>query len=99
MYSTVNETKRAYTYYLEQKMKQIWGMWQNKKVSLETMKKNIFNYIFDAASYYIDTAGNKVPMKKQEFLKNVEAMVSKEDVYWYCYNSVNKAKRTPLMTR
>lgn len=87
---TVNEIKSAYTYYLEQKRPQIYGMMVRKDVSLDVMKKNIANYIFNASYKTADGT----PTKKKWFLETMNKMISKKDIYWFCINSINKAKTT-----
>lgn len=91
---TVNEIARSYTYYLEPKISKLYGMCKNRNVSLDDMKKNVFNYIYDASTYYYDSNGKKVNMKKVEFLDNVNSMKTKYEIYWYCVNSVRRARAT-----
>lgn len=91
---TVNEVKNSYTYYLESKLKQIYWMSVIKQVRIDWMKKNIYNYIYNATTYYTDDCGNKVSTKKVEFLNKINNMKSKKEIYWYCKNSVNKARKT-----
>lgn len=87
---TVNEIGTAYTYYLENKIKQIWSMSENREVSIEDMKKNIRHYIWNAA---YKTADGTLT-KKQWFIDTVNGMSSKKDIYWFCVNSINKARET-----
>ena len=68
----------------------------SRKVSIETMRKNIYNYIYNATTYYINDYGNRVPTKKVEFLKNINNMETKKEIYWYCLNSINKARETSV---
>lgn len=89
---TVNEVRNSYTYYLEPKLRQIYGMSVMKKVSIDMMKRNIYNYIYNATAYYTDDCGKRVPTKKAEFLNKINNMESKKEIYWYCRNSVNKAR-------
>lgn len=91
---TVNEIKNSYAHYLVPKIRQIYGMSVLRKVSIEAMRKNIYNYIYDAPAYYTDESGNRLPTKKVEFLKNIDNMDTKKEIYRYCLNSVNKARKT-----
>lgn len=91
---TVNEVRNSYTYYLEPKLRQIYGMSVMKKVSIDMMKRNIYNYIYNATAYYTDDCGKRVPTKKAEFLNKINNMESKKEIYWYCRNSANKARKT-----
>lgn len=93
---TVNEISKSYTYYLEPKLRQIYGMSVINKVSIETMKRNIYNYIYNATSYYTNDYGEMVPTKKAEFLNKIKNMTTKKEIYLYCRNSVNKAKKTKV---
>lgn len=93
MRKTVNEAKTAYTYYLEEKMNKIFGMVKNDKVSLEDMKRNIRNYIWNASYSYEDN-GKTVYTKKKWFIETMNSMDNKSDLFFFCRNSVNKAKQT-----
>lgn len=96
---TVNEVSKSYTYYLEPKLKQIYRMSVMKKVSIDTMRKNIRNYIYNATTYYTDDYGKRVPTKKVEFLDKINDMESKKEIYWYCRNSVDKARETAVIRK
>lgn len=96
---TVNEVSKSYTYYLEPKLKQIYRMSVMKKVSIDTMRKNIRNYIYNATTYYTDDYGKRVPTKKVEFLDKINDMESKKEIYWYCRNSVDKARATAVIRK
>lgn len=91
---TVNKVRNSYTYYLEPNLRQIYWMSVMKQVRIDWMKKFIYNYIYDATTYYTDDYGKKVPTKKVEFLNKINNMKSKKEIYWYCRNSVNKARKT-----
>ena len=90
---TVNEVKNAYTYYLEEKLNKIYGMSMNDEVSLDDMKRNIRNYVWDAAYSYKEN-GKTVFTKKKWFLDTVSNISSKKELYFLCRNSVNKARQT-----
>lgn len=90
---TVNQVKNAYTYYLEDKMKQIYGMRKNDNVSLESMKGIIKSYIKDAKYSYKEN-GYTLLTKKQWFISTLNSLENKDSVYFFCRNSVRKAKET-----
>ena len=87
---TVNEVKNAYTYYLQPKLGKIYSMSKNKKISLDVMKAIIKNYVRPAR--YGWPVGNKT--KLPWFKETVDEISSKKELYFFCLNSVNKAKRT-----
>ena len=87
---TVNEVRNAYTFYLQPKLGKIYAMAHNKNVDLETMKNIVRSYIKPAKTTY--PVNNQ--MKKVWFKKVIDEIETKEDLYFLCRNSVNKAKRT-----
>ena len=95
---TVNEVSRSYTYYLEEKLGKIYSMSVSRSVPLEAMRRNIFNYIYDAQMSY-PTASGKVYTKKKWFLDQVNSIDDKKQLYWLCRNSVMKARRTEAKLR
>ena len=89
----VDEVKNSYTYYLEKKLNKIYGMWTNNSVSLDDMKRNIRNYIWDATySYKVGT--KTMYTKKKWFLDTVDTIGSKKELYYLCRNSIKKAQQT-----
>ena len=87
---TVNEVKRAYTFYLEGKLGKIYSMAHNKNVSLEAMKNIVKSYTKPATySYPI-----KQHTKLKWFKETVDSITSKTQLYYLCRNSVNKARLT-----
>ena len=89
----VDEVKNSYTYYLEQKLNKIYGMWTNKDVSIEDMKRNIRNYIWDA-TYSYKQNGKTMYTKKKWFLETVDEIDTKSGLYYLCRNSIKKAQQT-----
>ena len=92
-FKTVNELKNSYAYYIEAKLNKIYAMSKLDTVSLDAMKKNVKNYVYNATYSYQEN-GQTYYTKKQEFLDNVDSMKDKSELARYCYNVVNKAKDT-----
>lgn len=92
---TVNQIKPAYTFYLEPKLGKLYSQMTNRNVTVEDMKRNVRNYIYDAR--YSFTSNGRVQFtKKHWFLDELESLETKKQVYFLCRNSVNKAKETEV---
>ena len=89
----VDEVKNSYTYYLENKLNKIYYMSKCRDVSLEIMKKNIRNYIWDATYSYTHN-GKTMYTKKKWFLETMDEIDSKKDLFFFCQNSIRKAQQT-----
>lgn len=90
---TVNQNKKAYTYYLEEKLGKLYSQMVNAKVSLEDMKRNVRNYIYDA-TYSYKSNGQTMFTKKKWFTETLNDIDSKQGVYFLCLNSVRRARAT-----
>ena len=90
---TVNEVKRAYTFYLKLKLGKLYAQMLNKSVSLDAMKKNVKNYIFDAGYSYKQN-GKTCFTEKKWFIETLNNLETKQQVYLFCLNSVKKAQET-----
>lgn len=88
----VNQIKNAYTYYLDHKLNKLYAMSINNNVTLDAMRKNIRNYIWNAIYSYPQNNYTK----KKWFLNTVYSINNKYDLYMFCRNSVNKARITPV---
>lgn len=78
------EFEKSYCHALEPNLKRVWVLAKDESVSLDYLKRTVFNIVKDA----------KVTDKKLEFLANVDAMDNKEEIGMYLYNAVKKAKET-----
>jgi len=87
---TVNEVRNAYTFYLQPNLGKIYSMAHNNKVSLEAMKNIVKSYIQPATTTY----PIKQNTKKVWFKNTIDSLESKQELYYLCRNSVNKAKDT-----
>ena len=90
---TVNEVKNSYTYYLQEKLPEINRMLYGKEISLDDMKRNIKNYIWNA-TYSYKVNGQTKYTKKQWFLSQVDQCPNKMKLYYLCVNSIMKAEET-----
>ncbi len=90
---TVNQIKRAYTFYLEEKLNKLYSQMVNSKVSLEDMKRNVRNYIYPA-SYSYQSNGRTIYTKKRWFTNTLNDLSSKQGIYFLCLNSVRRARAT-----
>ena len=90
---TVNEVSPAYTHYLEPKLGKLYVQMANPKVSLSDMKRNVRNYIYPAR-YSFKSNGQVVYTKKRWFMDTLKELTLKSQVYFFCLNSVNKARET-----
>jgi len=90
---TVNQVKRAYTFYLEEKLNKLYSQMVNDNVSLEDMKRNVRNYIYNASYSYQDN-GRTIYTKKRWFTNTLNDLSSKQGVYFLCLNSVRRARAT-----
>lgn len=93
-YKTVDESALAYTYYLKPKLSKIYAQAFYYNVSVDELKKNVYNYIYKAAYSWKDSNGKTHFTRKKEFIENLNALENNAEIYWYCVNSVNKAKIT-----
>lgn len=90
---TVNEVGTSYTSYLAPKLGKIYAKSINPNISLDTMKKNIRNYIWNAAYSFEDETGRTEYTKKRRFLNTANSIDDKTKLYFLCLNSVKKAKQ------
>jgi hypothetical protein len=90
---TVNELPNAYTYYLEEKLGKLYSQMLNKNVSVEDMKKNVYNYIWNSV-YSFKKNGVTVYTKKKWFVETLRELESKKQIYFLCRNSVKRARET-----
>ena len=90
---TVNQNKKAYTYYLEEKLGKLYSQMVNPNVSLDNMKRNVKNYIYDA-TYSYKVNGQTQLTKKKWFVDTLEDIDTKKGIYFLCLNSVRRARAT-----
>lgn len=91
---TVDEMATSYTYYLEPKIGKLYAQMVRDDVSLEDMKRNVRNYVWNANYSWTSMNGQKHYTKKKWFLETLNSLETKKDVYFLCRNSINKAKET-----
>jgi len=92
---TVNEIKPSYTFYIEPKLGKLYSQLKNENVSVDDMKRNVRNYIYDSLYSYV-VNGKVHYMKKRWFIGELESLETKKQVYFLCLNSVNKSRETPV---
>lgn len=91
---TVDEMATSYAYYLEPKIGKLYAQMVRDDVSLEDMKRNVRNYVWNANYSWTSMNGQKHFTKKKWFLETLASLETKKDVYFLCRNSINKAKET-----
>ena len=90
---TVNQVKPAYTHYIQPKLGKLYAQMKNESVSTEDMKRNIRNYIYPAR-YSFKQNGRTIYTKKAWFLNELDNIETKQGLYFFCVNSVRRAKET-----
>lgn len=91
---TVDEMATSYAYYLEPKIGKLYTQMVRDDVSLEDMKRNVRNYVWNANYSWTSKDGQKHFTKKKWFLETLASLETKKAVYFLCRNSINKAKET-----
>ena len=91
---TVDEMVTSYTYWLEPKIGKLYAQMIRDDISLDDMKRNVRNYVWNANYSWTSENGQKHFTKKKWFLETLNSLETKKDVYFLCRNSINKAKET-----